>query len=123
MRSVLVPLSKFYVNLSGYKKLGMPSLIYIRAAIKPNRELAGLRYDDILMEETVEMQKALSRLTEKEKYDRQYRMKRALMAGVRHENLKPEDHTTSEQVKCHIDLCRIRTRNEPGSEHSGGHRQ
>ncbi|CAK5264286.1 unnamed protein product [Mycena citricolor] len=57
----------------------------------------GLLYDDLLIEERPEVQKALARLTPREAYDRQFRIKRASQADVLHAPLskdlwtKPED--------------------------------
>ncbi|KAK3722721.1 Cytochrome b-c1 complex subunit 7, mitochondrial [Vermiconidia calcicola] len=54
----MVPLSKWYKEAAGYRKL-------------------GLRADDLIPEESEEMQLALKRLSPKEAYDRVYRMRRA----------------------------------------------
>nr|GAT61220.1 ubiquinol-cytochrome-c reductase complex subunit 6 [Mycena chlorophos] len=57
----------------------------------------GLLYDDLLIEENPEVQKALSRLTPRQAYDRAFRIKRASHADVLHAPLpkelwtKPED--------------------------------
>ncbi|EEB08341.1 ubiquinol-cytochrome-c reductase complex subunit 6 [Schizosaccharomyces japonicus yFS275] len=59
----LNPIAKMYANLSGYKKF-------------------GLRYDDLLMEENDEMEKALKRLNKKEAYDRIYRLRRAVQCDI-----------------------------------------
>ncbi|KAJ7632422.1 ubiquinol-cytochrome-c reductase complex subunit 6 [Roridomyces roridus] len=57
----------------------------------------GLLYDDLLIEERPEVQKALARLTPRQAYDRAFRIKRASHADVLHAPLprelwtKPED--------------------------------
>lgn len=54
----MVPLSKWYATRMGYRQL-------------------GLRYEDLLPEESETMQKALKRLPPKEAYDRVFRLRRA----------------------------------------------
>ncbi|KAI0003252.1 cytochrome b-c1 complex subunit 7 [Russula compacta] len=72
------PIANWYANLSGYRRL-------------------GLRYDDLLVEERPDVERALSRLTPGETYDRAYRFKRASQASVLHKELpksewiKPEE--------------------------------
>jgi len=74
----LKPLANWYANLAGYRKV-------------------GLVYDDLLVEERPDVQRALTRLTPREAYDRAYRFKRASHASVLHNDLpksewvKPED--------------------------------
>ncbi|KAJ7109174.1 cytochrome b-c1 complex subunit 7 [Mycena epipterygia] len=53
----------------------------------------GLLYDDLLIEERPEVQKALARLTPRQAYDRAYRIKRASQADVLHAPL-PREHWT-----------------------------
>jgi len=65
------PFANWYGNISGYRKY-------------------GFKYDDLLAEETPEVQRALSRLTERENYDRAYRLKRASQASLLHTPL-PKD--------------------------------
>lgn len=65
------PLADWYANVAGYRKM-------------------GLKYDDLLIEENPEVQKALSRLTPREEYDRAYRMKVASLLSVNHKPL-PKD--------------------------------
>ncbi|KAG8987921.1 Cytochrome b-c1 complex subunit 7 [Tulasnella sp. JGI-2019a] len=50
----------------------------------------GLRYDDLLIEETPSMQKAIGRLTPRESYDRVYRMRVLHQLSVLHTEL-PKD--------------------------------
>ncbi|KAJ7470556.1 cytochrome b-c1 complex subunit 7 [Mycena latifolia] len=56
----------------------------------------GLLYDDLLIEERPEVQKALSRLTPREAYDRAFRIKRASHADVLHAPLPREQWTKPE---------------------------
>ncbi|KAI0043567.1 cytochrome bd ubiquinol oxidase subunit [Auriscalpium vulgare] len=74
----LKPVANWYANLSGYRKL-------------------GFHYDDLLVEERPDVQRALTRLTPRETYDRAFRLKRASQASVQHKELpksewiKPEE--------------------------------
>ncbi|KAG0244949.1 ubiquinol-cytochrome c reductase complex 14 kDa protein [Mortierella sp. GBAus27b] len=74
----LQPVANAFINASGYRKL-------------------GLRYDDILREETDVIREAINRLPEEEVYGRVFRMKSAFQYSLSHtlatpENrLKPED--------------------------------
>lgn len=77
LKSVLVPSSKWFTKLSGYRKL-------------------GLRLDDILIEETPVMQKAISRLPAEESYLRNYRILTAHQLSLSH-NLLPESKQVSDE--------------------------
>lgn len=55
LRQLMVPAAKVFTNLSGYRNL-------------------GLKLDDLLIEETPAMQKAISRLPAEESYARNYRI-------------------------------------------------
>jgi len=74
----LKPVATWYTNAAGYRKY-------------------GFKYDDLLVEERPDVQRALNRLTPQEKYDRAYRLKRAAQASVLHaplprvQWLKPEE--------------------------------
>ncbi|KAJ7134957.1 ubiquinol-cytochrome-c reductase complex subunit 6 [Mycena crocata] len=57
----------------------------------------GLLYDDLLIEERPEVQKALSRLTPREAYDRAFRIKRASQADVLHAPLPRDQWTKPEE--------------------------
>ncbi|KAI0262900.1 cytochrome b-c1 complex subunit 7 [Gloeopeniophorella convolvens] len=78
LSKALQPVAAWYANLSGYRKV-------------------GLIYDDLLVEERPDVERALSRLTPREAYDRAYRFKRASQASVLHKELpksewiKPEE--------------------------------
>lgn len=67
----LKPVSLWYANLAGYRKI-------------------GLKYDDLVMEERDDIQKALGRLTTREAYDRAFRIKQASHQSVLHADL-PKD--------------------------------
>ncbi|KAF9009356.1 cytochrome b-c1 complex subunit 7 [Cyathus striatus] len=75
----LMPIANWYTNLSGYRKY-------------------GFKYDDLIMEENDTVQRALTRLTEREKYDRAFRFKRASQASVLHAPLPKEEWTKPEEV-------------------------
>ncbi|KAN0105449.1 Cytochrome b-c1 complex subunit 7 [Russula decolorans] len=64
----LKPIANWYANLSGYRRV-------------------GLVYDDLLVEERPDVQRALTRLTPREAYDRAFRFKRASQASVQHKEL------------------------------------
>ncbi|GMM33248.1 ubiquinol--cytochrome-c reductase subunit 7 [Saccharomycopsis crataegensis] len=78
LASVLVPVSKVFTELSGYRKI-------------------GLRFDDLIAEETPIMQKAISRLPASESYARNFRIITAHQCTLSHQLLplskqvKPEE--------------------------------
>ncbi|KAK3832244.1 MAG: cytochrome b-c1 complex subunit 7 [Linnemannia elongata] len=78
LSGILQPVANAFVNASGYRKL-------------------GLRYDDVLREETDIIREAVNRLPENEGYERVYRMKVAFQYSLSHTiatknaTLKPED--------------------------------
>lgn len=72
------PLANAYVNLSGYRKL-------------------GLRADDLIQEENETVQLALKRLPPKEAYDRVFRMRRAFQLSLSHKLLPKEEQTKPEE--------------------------
>ncbi|KZS89870.1 14 kDa subunit of cytochrome bd ubiquinol oxidase [Sistotremastrum niveocremeum HHB9708] len=71
------PLANWYANISGYRKMGFV-------------------YDDLLLEERPDVQKALSRLTPRESYDRIYRIRRGSQASIVHHDLPKEQWTKPE---------------------------
>ncbi|KAL0572631.1 Cytochrome b-c1 complex subunit 7, mitochondrial [Marasmius crinis-equi] len=73
-----MPFSHWYANLAGYRKY-------------------GLKYDDLLIEERDDVQRAIGRLTPRETYDRIYRMKRASQASVLHKPLPQEQWVKPEE--------------------------
>ncbi|KAI0362694.1 ubiquinol-cytochrome-c reductase complex subunit 6 [Trametes cingulata] len=77
----LKPVADWYANVSGYRKV-------------------GLKYDDLLVEERPDVQRALERLTPREAYDRAYRFKRASHCSVLHDVLPKSEWTKpSEDVR------------------------
>jgi len=74
----LAPVATWYANASGYRKY-------------------GFRYDDLLVEERDDVQRALTRLTPREHYDRAFRLKRASQASVLHAPLPKEQWLTAEE--------------------------
>ena len=57
----------------------------------------GFKYDDLLVEERDDVQRALGRLTPREHYDRTFRFKRACQASVLHKPLPKEEWTKAEE--------------------------
>ncbi|KAI0340635.1 ubiquinol-cytochrome-c reductase complex subunit 6 [Trametopsis cervina] len=75
------PFAQWYAGLMGYRRL-------------------GLKYDDLLVEERPDVQRALGRLTQSETYDRSFRFKRASQASILHADLPPSQWTpASEDVR------------------------
>jgi len=72
------PLALWYADASGYRRV-------------------GLRYDDLIIEERPDVQKALSRLSERQSYDRIYRICRASQASVVHRDLPKTQWTKAEE--------------------------
>ncbi|KAG8833907.1 Cytochrome b-c1 complex subunit 7 [Serendipita sp. 399] len=78
LHRIVKPLANAFINASGYRKV-------------------GLRYDDLLMEEREDVQKALSRLPEKEGYDRAFRMRRAFQCDLMRRQLPKDQWTKPEE--------------------------
>ncbi|KAE9406437.1 14 kDa subunit of cytochrome bd ubiquinol oxidase [Gymnopus androsaceus JB14] len=78
LTSWITPVANWYANLAGYRKY-------------------GLTYDDLLIEEYEDVQRAIKRLTPRQQYDRAYRFKRASHASVLHAPLAKEQWITPEQ--------------------------
>ncbi|RKP06327.1 putative ubiquinol--cytochrome-c reductase [Thamnocephalis sphaerospora] len=74
LHSVLRPFSGAFANAAGYRRL-------------------GLRYDDLLIEETDAMQEAIRRLPEAEQVARAYRFRRAFQLSLTHSELPKEQWT------------------------------
>ncbi|TEB36271.1 ubiquinol-cytochrome-c reductase complex subunit 6 [Coprinellus micaceus] len=74
----VTPVANWYANASRYRQY-------------------GFKYDDLVMEETPSVQRALDRLTLRETYDRAYRLKRASQASVLHKPLEKDQWTKSEE--------------------------
>ncbi|GAB1741284.1 hypothetical protein D0869_08637 [Hortaea werneckii] len=68
------PLSEWYFDNAGYRKL-------------------GLRADDLIPEEDEIVQQALKRLSPKEAYDRVFRMRRAFQCSLSHQLLPKAEWT------------------------------
>lgn len=77
---LLRPISAAFANASGHRQM-------------------GLRYDDIIPEERDNVQKALGRLTERESYDRAFRMRQAIQLSVMHRELPKEKWLRPEEVR------------------------
>ncbi|PVU85277.1 hypothetical protein BB560_007083 [Smittium megazygosporum] len=82
-RAVLKPFANTWVRASGYRRL-------------------GLRYDDLVMEESPEAQEALRRLPRDVMDQRIFRMKRAFQASLSASELPPSEHTKPEEDKTYF---------------------
>lgn len=76
LSKMCVPIAQKFVNLSGYRKL-------------------GLRYNDLLSEENPILQTALRRLPEDESYSRNYRIIRAHQQELTHHLLPRNEWVTA----------------------------
>ncbi|KAI6006035.1 cytochrome b-c1 complex subunit 7 [Pisolithus albus] len=87
LKKWVAPLAQWYANLMGYRQM-------------------GLKYDDLQQEELPEVQRALGRLTQREYYDRVYRMKLAAHQSVLHKPLPKEQWMSAKEdvryLKPHI---------------------
>ncbi|KAK4958082.1 Cytochrome b-c1 complex subunit 7, mitochondrial [Elasticomyces elasticus] len=72
------PLSRWYFDNSGYRKL-------------------GLKADDLIPEESESVQLALKRLPPKEAYDRVFRMRRAFQCSLAHQLLPQNEWTKPDE--------------------------
>jgi len=61
-----------------------------------------LKYDDLLVEERDDVQKALGRLTTREAYDRAFRIKRASHASVLHSDLPKDEWLPASEDKRYL---------------------
>jgi len=77
------PIASWYADLAGYRQI-------------------GLKYDDLLVEENPTVQRALNRLTTREKYDRAYRLKIASQASVAHKPLPKEQWVPANEDKRYL---------------------
>lgn len=88
---VLKPVANAYANATGHRQM-------------------GLRYDDLIIEESDRVQKALSRLPEKEAYDRAFRLRQASQLSVLHRELPKEQWLPAKEVSfmnaAYVDGCR-----------------
>ncbi|MCJ1468233.1 Cytochrome b-c1 complex subunit 7 [Pseudocyphellaria aurata] len=74
----MIPLSEWYADLAGYRKL-------------------GLRADDLIPEENKTVLLALKRLPPNEAYDRVFRLRRAFQCSLSHQLLPKEEQTKPEE--------------------------
>jgi len=74
----LTPFAQAYINWSGYRKI-------------------GLRYDDLLIEERSDVQKAIQRLAPEETNDRAFRIRRAFQADLMRRQLPKDQWTKPEE--------------------------
>ncbi|OQE28235.1 hypothetical protein PENFLA_c005G02208 [Penicillium flavigenum] len=81
LKSWLTPLSHWYTDAAGYRRL-------------------GLKFDDLIPEESENVQKAIKRLPAKEAYDRVFRIRRAFQCSISHTLLPANEQTKpSEDVE------------------------
>ncbi|KIP06001.1 hypothetical protein PHLGIDRAFT_128537 [Phlebiopsis gigantea 11061_1 CR5-6] len=82
------PFADWYADIAGYRRY-------------------GLKYDDLLVEERDDVQRALSRLTDSETYDRSFRFKRASQTSILHAELPKEQWVKPEEdvryLKSHVE--------------------
>ena len=95
-----IPLSEWYKNAAGYRKLGLRyaiqfssigmqwiglnsilSIFFFFFLINRFITLTDNRFDDLLPEESETVQTAIKRLPPKEAYDRVFRIRRAFQVG------------------------------------------
>ncbi|KAJ5556516.1 Cytochrome b-c1 complex subunit 7 [Penicillium frequentans] len=77
----MTPLANWYTDAAGYRKL-------------------GLKFDDLIPEESEVVQKAIKRLPSKEAYDRVFRIRRAFQVLLHF----PHSPSPNEQIKPHEDV-------------------
>ncbi|KAK7744585.1 Cytochrome b-c1 complex subunit 7, mitochondrial [Cytospora paraplurivora] len=78
LRNFVQPLANWYANASGYRQL-------------------GLRADDLIPEENPDVQVALARLSERDRYDRIFRIRRAVQCSLSHKLLPKAEWTKPEE--------------------------
>ncbi|KAJ5081547.1 Ubiquinol-cytochrome c reductase complex 14 kDa protein [Penicillium alfredii] len=77
----MTPLAQWYTDAAGYRRL-------------------GLKFDDLIPEESENVQKAIKRLPAKEAYDRVFRIRRAFQCSISHTLLPANEQTKpSEDVE------------------------
>jgi len=62
----------------------------------------GLKYDDLLVEERDDVQRALGRLTSRESYDRVFRIKTASHCSVLHKDLPKDQWVPASEDKRYL---------------------
>ncbi|SPO27875.1 probable ubiquinol--cytochrome-c reductase [Ustilago trichophora] len=80
---MLKPVANAYANATGHRQM-------------------GLRYDDLIIEESDRVQKAISRLPEKEAYDRAFRLRQAAQLSVLHRELPKEQWLPAKEDKRYL---------------------
>ncbi|OOQ86264.1 Cytochrome b-c1 complex subunit 7 [Penicillium brasilianum] len=75
----MTPIAQWYTDAAGYRRL-------------------GLKFDDLIPEESETVQKAIKRLSSKEAYDRVFRLRRAVQCSISHTLLPPHEQTKPEEV-------------------------
>ncbi|MCJ1315332.1 Cytochrome b-c1 complex subunit 7 [Xylographa vitiligo] len=83
LRRWMQPLSEWYKDAAGYRKL-------------------GLRADDLIPEESETVLLALKRLPPKEAYDRVFRLRRAFQCSLAHQLLPKNEHTRPEDDRLYL---------------------
>ncbi|KAB8075556.1 cytochrome b-c1 complex subunit 7 [Aspergillus leporis] len=74
----MMPIANWYTDASGYRRL-------------------GLKFDDLIPEESETVQTAIKRLPAKEAYDRVFRIRRAFQCSVSHTLLPAAEQTKPEE--------------------------
>ncbi|KAB5595521.1 Cytochrome B-c1 complex subunit 7 [Ceratobasidium theobromae] len=74
----LAPIAHWYARTVGHRRM-------------------GLRYDDLLIEERADVQRALSRLPQKEAYDRAFRHRVAFQQSLLHKDLPKDQWVKAEE--------------------------
>ncbi|KAJ5747815.1 uncharacterized protein N7511_009511 [Penicillium nucicola] len=72
------PLANWYTDAAGYRRL-------------------GLKFDDLIPEESENVQRAIKRLPSKEAYDRVFRIRRAFQCSISHTLLPANEQTKPEE--------------------------
>ncbi|PWN24521.1 putative ubiquinol--cytochrome-c reductase [Jaminaea rosea] len=72
------PVANAYARAAGYRQL-------------------GLKYDDLIIEENKTVQKAISRMGERESYDRAFRLRQAVQQSILHRDLPKDKWVTKEE--------------------------
>ncbi|CAK7265428.1 Cytochrome b-c1 complex subunit 7, mitochondrial [Sporothrix epigloea] len=83
LHKALKPVANWYVNLAGYRQM-------------------GLRADDLIPEENDVVQQAIKRLPAQENYDRIFRMRRAVQLSLQHKLLPKNQWTKPEDDKPYL---------------------
>lgn len=103
----LQPVANWYANAAGYRQIGLryvttsqPTLSLPPIAAGEKERKGGAythRSDDLIPEESEVVQTALGRLNEKERYDRIFRIRRAIQCSIQHQLLPKNEWTKPDQ--------------------------